>query len=104
MIIQQQITQKLTEQLSPSVLKVINESAGHNVPKGSETHFKIIVISDQFAGKAWLFRHRLIYQILEEELKEQVHALSIHAYSEKEWETRAESVLNSPACLGGNSL
>lgn len=34
--------------LQPSYLEVINESYMHNVPKGSETHFKVIVVADTF--------------------------------------------------------
>ena len=30
------------------ILQVINESYMHNVPKGSETHFKVVVVSEQF--------------------------------------------------------
>lgn len=32
----------------PVYFEVINESGGHNVPKGSETHFRIVVVSSQF--------------------------------------------------------
>lgn len=38
----------LTEELAPLHLEVINESYMHNVPKGSETHFKVLVVSDKF--------------------------------------------------------
>ena len=50
MTIQQRIETKLKETLAPSHLEVINESHMHNVPKGSETHFKVVVVSGRFDG------------------------------------------------------
>jgi BolA protein len=44
MIIQQAITEKLQTALVPAHLDVINESHMHNVPPGSESHFKVIVV------------------------------------------------------------
>lgn len=46
--IEKAITQALVENLSPVHLEVINESYMHNVPKGSETHFKVLVVSSRF--------------------------------------------------------
>ena len=40
----------LTKELAPVHLEVVNESYMHNVPKGSETHFKVLVVSPQFEG------------------------------------------------------
>ncbi|MCV6071225.1 BolA/IbaG family iron-sulfur metabolism protein, partial [Escherichia coli] len=50
-MIQEIIEKKLHSELQPSYLKVINESYMHNVPPGSESHFKVIVVSDSFAGQ-----------------------------------------------------
>jgi stress-induced morphogen len=95
------IEQKLTERLAPSVLEVINESATHNVPRGSETHFKVIVVSHAFQGKSPIERHRLVYQALEQELRAGIHALAITSRTPDEWE-RSGSVAPSPPCLGGS--
>lgn len=45
------IKKKLIDFLNPSYIEVINESYMHNVPKGSKTHFKVIVVSDLFKDK-----------------------------------------------------
>jgi BolA protein len=50
--IQQAITEALTTSLKPVHLEVINESYMHNVPKGSESHFKVLVVSKEFDGLA----------------------------------------------------
>lgn len=39
---------KLENSLKPSFLKIINESYMHNVPRNSETHFKVVVVSNEF--------------------------------------------------------
>lgn len=41
---------KLQKRFNPTVLRLINESFMHNVPEGSETHFKVVVVSDEFDG------------------------------------------------------
>lgn len=46
--IEMKIIEVLTENLNPTHLEVINESYMHNVPKGSETHFKVLVVSNEF--------------------------------------------------------
>ncbi|RME67760.1 MAG: BolA family transcriptional regulator, partial [Alphaproteobacteria bacterium] len=51
--------------------------AGHR--PGGETHFRVEIVSPAFAGKSRVARQRLIYRILEAELAERVHALSIVA-------------------------
>ena len=40
------ITERLQASLGPIHLSVVNESSMHSVPPGSETHFKVVVVSD----------------------------------------------------------
>ena len=49
----------------------------HNVPSGSESHFKVVVISDKFDKMNLIGRHRLVHETLSEELCGSIHALSI---------------------------
>lgn len=102
MLIQREIEQLLTEQVSPVLLDVVNESHQHNVPANSETHFKLIIVSDHFADVRRVARHQMIYAILHEQLKGPVHALAIHCYSLKEWQQDGRDVPLSPKCLGGS--
>jgi BolA protein len=77
------IAKKLTEALVPESLKVEDEShrheghAGHR--PGGETHFRVYIVSDAFAGKSRVERHRMVNDALSDELKGSVHALAIHA-------------------------
>merc|ERR1712242_486819 len=90
----------LTNAFKPNHLDVINESYMHNVPKGSETHFKVVVVSEKFNDmKPLIKRHRAINEILAEELQTGVHALSIVAKSPAQW--NPDSTIDpSPNCRG----
>jgi BolA protein len=83
MTVRDQIIEKLTKAFQPVSLDVVDEShqheghAGHR-PEG-ETHFRVHIVSDAFRGKTRLERHRMVNDTLSRELRERVHALTIHA-------------------------
>ncbi len=74
----------------------------HNVPVGSETHLKVVVVSAAFAGKSAVERHRLVYATLSDEIRDGLHALSVTSRSPEEWEADGQ-VPDSPACRGGSN-
>lgn len=92
------IVNKLKEAFSPQELMVENESYMHSVPKGSETHFRVTVVSTAFEGKSLVQQHAMVYAILKEELKSQVHALAVETSTPDKWLPRTGT---SPPCLGG---
>jgi len=98
------IRKKLDEYFQPSHLQVMNESYMHKVPKGSETHFKVVIVSEKFVNEPLIKRHRLVNSILEDKLKTGVHALSITAKTPEQWENSDKVVDKSPACRGGTGL
>ena len=104
MSIAKRIERKLTEGLRPDHLQVVNESGSHNVPPGSESHFKVVAVAQIFEGMRLLSRHRRINALLAEELAGEVHALAIHAYSKDEWRKRFGDAPLSPPCMGGKRL
>jgi len=71
---------KLTQALAPGHLEIIDDSGRHAGHGGSrpegESHFSLLVASDLFEGKSRVARQRLVYDILAEELKGPLHALS----------------------------
>jgi BolA protein len=79
------IREKLTQGLQPTRLEVVNEShlhAGHRTSPGTgESHFRVLVVSQAFAGRSRIERHRMINDTLAAELKGKVHALAIKAYA-----------------------
>jgi BolA protein len=83
MTVKETITRKLESALSPTTLDVIDEShlhAGHGGwREGGETHFRLHVVADAFAGKSRVDRHRMVNALLADELAGRVHALAITA-------------------------
>ena len=78
----QQIHQRLTERLAPTVLEVIDESAQHAghagaSPSGHGSHMRVRVASPLFEGKTRIQRHRLVYDALEDFIDQGLHALAI---------------------------
>lgn len=88
MSVEAAIREKLIQVLQPTRLDVVNEShlhAGHRTSPGTgESHFRVLVVSQAFAGKSRIERHRLINDTLAAELKGKVHALAIKAYAPDE--------------------
>lgn len=101
MIIQKMIEDKLSGALALKHLEVINESHQHNVPAGSESHFKLVMVADAFLGKKLIDRHREINKLLADELAGPIHALALHTYTEEEWKKRHGDAPLSPPCMGG---
>ena len=96
---ERQDTIKETEikDFNPSVLKLVNESYMHSVPQDSETHFKLVIVSDFFMNISQVKRHQIIYKSLEEIMK-QIHALSINSFDEAEY-SKNPIILDSPNCV-----
>ncbi|XP_029841519.3 putative bolA-like protein K11H12.1 [Ixodes scapularis] len=96
--VQRSIEEKLSKALNPTELLVENESHMHNVPKGSETHFRVTVVSASFEGKSLVQQHALVYGAVKEELQNPVHALAIETSTPAKWKGQTKQ---SPPCLGG---
>ena len=91
MRIQSAIKEKITAALSPASLEVIDDSASHAGHAGAnpagESHFKVIVVSDQFEGKNRVERQRMVYDVLKDEMSSHIHALEIKALTPEESDT-----------------
>ena len=102
MSVQSIIEDKLTAGFALLHLQVLNESDNHNVPAGSESHFKVVLVSNDFEGETLIKRHRTVNQILTDELANQIHALALHTYTESEWCAKNGEAPMSPPCRGGS--
>lgn len=98
----QRIESILTSALGPQWLEVIDESHKHSRGK-DESHLKLIVVSQEFAGHSRIERQRHIYALLAAELKSGLHALSLATYTPEEWQQREQKVVESPPCASGQS-
>lgn len=88
MSVQEIIYRKLSENLSPAVLEVIDEAhlhVGHaGAREGGQSHFRLMVVADKFEGMNRVARQRLVNQILREELAGPVHALAMKTLTPQE--------------------
>lgn len=88
MPVQDTILEKLRSAFAPLRVEVANDShlhAGHASSPGSgESHFRVLIVSDSFAGKSRLERHRMVNEALAEELSGHIHALAIRALTPEE--------------------
>ena len=97
---QSTIVSRLTASFNIEHLDVINESHMHNVAPGSESHFKVTIVCEDFDDLMLIKRHRLVNTALAQEIQ-QIHALALHTLTPAEWSTRQGKVADSPNCRGG---
>jgi BolA protein len=100
MSMQSLIEQKLASEYETEYLQVENESHMHNVAPGSESHFKVTIVSDSFREQMLIKRHRMVNKTLQQEIQ-QIHALALHTLTPDEWQARTGNVADSPHCRGG---
>lgn len=75
--------------LEPEHLEIADESHRHRGHAGAADgrgHFRVTVVSARFAGVSRVARHRLVYDALDDELRDHIHALAIEARTPDEWE------------------
>lgn len=97
MSMQQLISTKVEQALTPAHLEVINESHMHRGP-ATDSHYKLIVVSELFEGERLLARHRRINAILAEQLQGELHALALHTYTPQEWSEQQQAP-RTPSCV-----
>jgi BolA family transcriptional regulator, general stress-responsive regulator len=73
--------------LAPQSVAIVDESekhAGHEGAKAGGGHYVLTIVSNHFAGKPTVARHRMVYDTLAELMRREIHALTIRAYSPDE--------------------
>jgi BolA protein len=84
-MLSEKIKLKLSEDLDIISLEIIDESYKHaNHAQSNGGHFKVKIVSDDFKDKSLIERHRMVYGILDEMIKKEIHALSIEARTSQE--------------------
>ncbi|MDP2636045.1 MAG: BolA family protein [Pseudoalteromonas sp.] len=102
MSMQEQIQSKIADAIACKHLNVVNESHMHS--RGEDSHFKVIVVSEEFSAMRLLQRHRKINEVLKDELANHIHALAIHTFTPEEFSEQSGQIADSPSCLGGSKL
>ena len=102
MSMEEKIKTKLSAGLNLEHMELVNESYKHNVPKDAQSHFKVLLVSSDFDKKPPMARHRMVYALLDEELKMEggIHALSIEAKTPAQF-AKNSTIQTTPPCAGG---
>lgn len=73
--------------LEPTCVELQDESdqhLGHAGWKAGGSHFRLTIVSPRFAGMERLSRHRMVYDALGPLIRDDIHALAIHALAPDE--------------------
>ena len=60
------------------------------VASDDNTHFEAVIVAGEFEGKRPLARHQLVYRTLGTLVGNEIHALSIRAFTPDEWQKQAD--------------
>ena len=101
MKVEEILKQRLQDVLAVEHLVIENESHMHSGP-ATESHFKVTLVSDDFTGKRLVQRHQVIFGLMNDYMNNPIHALSMHLFTQSEWQAKGEQVMDSPQCLGGS--
>lgn len=85
------IRERLKNELQPEHLAIEDQSALHAGHAGAKSggHFAVLIVSNAFADKSSVERHRMVYRALDNEMQTEIHALSINALTPEEYSTRS---------------
>lgn len=97
MSVKSQIEDLCTKALNFDFISIENESHLHSSSQNAESHFKLILVSNDFLNMSLIKRHKHIYKILNE-IMPKIHALAIHAFTEEEFKKNTVNI-NSPDCV-----
>ncbi|MDO4224190.1 MAG: BolA family protein [Acinetobacter sp.] len=83
--------------LQPQHIDILNESDRHGgYYPGKESHFKVVIVSEQFQGLRLVQRHQKVYALTPHLVTAgKIHALALHAYTPDEWQGQFPA---SPQC------
>lgn len=96
------IRSKIEKAFEPSFFEIENESSKHHRPPGSETHFRLLIVSNKFNGVSRVERQRQVANLFDEERAAGLHALSQRVYTEEEWsKAQGNTDLATPTCHNG---
>ena len=78
--------------MNPSDISQLIEAGFNNadvtVMSDDNTHYAAIVVAEEFAGKRSIARHQMIYKTLGSLMGNEIHAMSIQAFTPDEWRQR----------------
>ena len=88
MSLRDRLVSVFTESFHPTHLEVIDDSASHAGHAGARSgggHYIATIVSEAFAGKSAIERHRMVYTLLADEMRNDIHALALTTRTPAEW-------------------
>ena len=86
----EKIAERINSNLAVKTLEIKDVShlhQGHSGwQEGGETHFNLLVVSDDFQQKSRIERHKVVLKMLEDFMKSSIHALSMKLHTEQEYD------------------
>jgi acid stress-induced BolA-like protein IbaG/YrbA len=61
----------------------------HLEVEGDGQHFRAVIVSEKFAGLSRVRQHQLVYQVLGDRMREEIHALSLQTFTPAAWAENA---------------
>ena len=88
----------LRDALNPEFLEINDRTKSHSghASSGGGGHYEVRIVSSRFAGLPPLARHRLVNTVTDP-LRQEIHALTIKAYSPEEFAAQNQSKTQRPA-------
>ena len=83
----EQIEERINQALAPVKIDIVDDSQAHAGHAGAQKgggHFSATIVADAFAGKSSVQRHQMVYQALGDMMRNEIHALSIKAFTPQE--------------------
>jgi len=83
----ERIRARIDAALKPSVLELVDDSALHAGHAGAASgggHYRVRIVSPRFEGLRLVMRHRLVYDSVDDMMKNEIHALAITALAPSE--------------------
>lgn len=94
------IEDRIRAAFSIAALTIENESHMH-AGSATESHFKLVLVSESFEGLSRVKRHQAVYKALGDVMSK-IHALALHTFSAQEWLQQNQQAPASPLCAGVN--
>ncbi len=77
--------------MDPKEIKTMIENGMSNLVvnvDGDGTHFEALIVSTEFEGKSLIERHKVVYGVLGDAMKERINALSLKTFTPEQWESQ----------------
>ncbi len=100
MSIEDQLLAAVVGPLAVSYHQLTNDSHKHSGP-AQDSHFSLLLVSDQFVGLMPVKRHQLVYGLVGDLMNNPIHALALHCYTPQQW-AQKNSMPAAPDCMGAS--